>query len=361
MSKIYVGGVGGAPSNNFVASLRMTEKYQSIVGGSSSPTDLFLADVDRAYVVPAADSPGYAQRLLEILKSEKPDLIHVQNDAEVLALSALRDDVHALGVKTFLPAHSTICNCVDKAKSYEFWKKSKIKVPETMLIENEADLTTAFREFGTTIWLRATTGGGGRGSLRADNPQFAKMWIDLHKGWGNFTAAECLTPNSVTWSSIWHEGELIVAQTRGRHSWHFGNRTLSGITGVTGVGETQSHPIVTEISQRAIAAIDDKPHGIFSVDLTYDSAGIPNPTEINIGRFFTTHLFFAKAGLNLAEIFCDLALTGKKPVLSKKINPLPDGLLWIRGMDVPPKLTNVVELEKLMKDGYVAGANHERK
>jgi carbamoyl-phosphate synthase large subunit len=99
----------------------------------------------------------------------------------------------------------------------------------------------------------------------------------------------------------------------------------------------------------AIRAIDGKPHGIFGVDMTYDNQGWPNPTEINIGRFFTTHYFFTKAGLNLPEIYCNIALNNTFPVLERKINPLPNGLLWIRGMDVEPVMTTIDELHKLEK------------
>ena len=81
--------------------------------------------------------------------------------------------------------------------------------------------------------------------------------------------------------------------------------------------------------------------------MTYDFNGHPNPTEINIGRFFTTHYFFTKAGLNFPEIYCDIAIDNKFPNLEKKINPLPDGLLWIRGMDQAPVLTTIKELEDL--------------
>jgi carbamoyl-phosphate synthase large subunit len=81
--------------------------------------------------------------------------------------------------------------------------------------------------------------------------------------------------------------------------------------------------------------------------MTYDNSGVPNPTEINIGRFFTTHYFFTKAGVNFPEIYCDLALEGRFPALERKINPLPDGLVWIRGMDVTPVLTTSEELAKL--------------
>ena len=45
-------------------------------------------------------------------------------------------------------------------------------------------------------------------------------------------------------------------------------------------------------------------------------------------------------------IFKDLALYGKKPGLEKKINPLPDGLIWLRGMDTEPVLTTMEEVEK---------------
>jgi len=72
--------------------------------------------------------------------------------------------------------------------------------------------------------------------------------------------------------------------------------------------------------------------------MAYDRNGVPNPTEINISRFFTTVLFFTEAGLNMPEIFKDIVLYGEFPQLEKKINPLPNGLLWLRGMDVVPRL-----------------------
>ena len=153
-----------------------------------------------------------------------------------------------------------------------------------------------------------------------------------------------MTPKTVTWQSIWHSGELIVAQTRKRRSWNFGDRTLSGVTGITGVAETCSDPLVTEIALKSILLIDSHPHGIFSVDMTYDNVGIPNPTEINIGRFFTTHYFFSRAGLNMPEIYCNIALENSFPQINPKINPLPDGLIWIRGMDVEPVLTTLEAL-----------------
>ena len=72
---------------------------------------------------------------------------------------------------------------------------------------------------------------------------------------------------------------------------------------------------------------------------------MPNPTEINIGRFFTTHYFFTKAGLNLPYLFVKLAYGELLPDLPCKINPLPPGIAWIRGMDFLPVLTTVEQIE----------------
>ena len=80
--------------------------------------------------------------------------------------------------------------------------------------------------------------------------------------------------------------------------------------------------------------------------MTYDRRGIPNPTEINIARFFTTVYFFTAAGLNMPEIYKNIALYGEFPSFERKINPLQDGLIWIRGMDREPRLTTKAEIEK---------------
>ena len=347
MAKILIGGSGGAPSNNFIRSLRESRRNDELIGMSCIPSDLFLGDTEEKYTVPYAVAPEYPQMLLSLLEKTKPDFLHLQNDFEVQAVSRIREQVQALGVKLFLPNPDTVENCVDKYKSYQIWSQAGIKVPETILLHTAKDLELAFEQLGKKVWVRAVTGGGGRWALPTDNFDFAKLWIDRFEGWGQSTAAACLTSQSITWLSIWYQGELIVAQTRRRRSWNFGNRTLSGVTGVTGVAETCSDPIVDQVAQDAILAIDPKPDGIFGVDMTYDHEGWPNPTEINIGRFFTTHYFFTKAGLNMPEIYCNIAIDQKFPTLERKINPLPNGLVWIRGMDVQPVMTTVEELEKM--------------
>lgn len=350
MTKILIAGAGGAPSEGVINSLLKSEKGEEIIGMGSEPTDLVLSHAKRKYYVPYANEPEYRNALLKILNKEKPDLIHFQNDLEVYHASLIRDDIHSTGCKTFMPEHSVIETCVNKWKSYEAFKNAGIKVPVNMMINNEEDLKEAFAKLKDEegkIWLRVSSiGAGGKGSIPTNDYQLAKCWIDRVNGWGDFVGAEMLTPNTVTWLSIWYEGELVVGQTRTRSGWIHGNRAASGVTGVTKVGKTFSDKLVDEIAINSIKAVSPKPHGIFGVDMAYDKQGIPNPTEINISRFFTTVLFFTEAGLNLPVIFKDLALYKEFPKLEKKINPLPDGLLWLRGMDTKPRLMTAEDIKK---------------
>lgn len=336
MKRILVTGAGGSPSIGFTRSLRAAHEPFYLIGFDTNPYNLQRAETDERYLVPSVKSPDYLPVVLNIIQETKPDLIHVQISAEMIAVSSLRDK---LPCKIFLPNHETILTCEDKYASYVRWNEAGLKVPETRMLNNPEDLQEAFDRFGPRLWLRFISGSAGRGALPTSDFEEARLWIDFRKGWGQFSASECLEEQTITWQSIWKNGELVVAQGRKRLYWEFANRAPSGVTGITGTGVTVSDPVVDEIAQRAVLAIDPKPNGIFGVDLTYDKNGVPNPTEINIGRFFTTHQFFTKAGLNMPYIFVQAGLDGILPHISCKINPLTPGLAWVRGMDVLPILT----------------------
>lgn len=342
MTKILIAGAGGAPSEGVIKSLLQSESGEQIIGMGSEPTDLVLSNAEKKFYLPYANTPEYKPALLKLLKEVKPDLIHFQNDLEIFHASKFREEIQELGVKVFMPDHAVIDTCVHKHKSYEAFKKAGVPVPKNIFINDETDLARAFDELADEsgkIWLRASSiGGGGKGAIPTASFTMAKEWINHYNGWGDFVAAEMLEPETVTWLSIWHEGELVVAQTRARKGWTHGNRSISGVTGVTKVGVTCDDEQVTDIAIKTVRAVSDKPHGIFGVDMAYDKNGVPNPTEINISRFFTTVLFFTEAGLNMPEIFKDIALYNKFPELDKKINPLPNDLLWVRGMDTQPRL-----------------------
>jgi len=342
MKRILVMAAGGSPATNFVRSLKQAPEKFYLVGVDCDKYYIHRAETDVKYLIPTKKDPKFVDVINKIIRDEKIDFVHEQNDSEMEFVSEHRDEIQA---KMFLPAKETIRVCMDKFQSYQLWQKEGLPQPTTMMINGENDLQEALEKWGSKVWVREITGAGGKGSLIVESFKQGKAWIDFKDGWGKFTAAEYLSPDSITWQSIWKNGELVVAQGRKRLYWELAKISPSGITGATGAGVTVSDPVVDDIAQKAILAIDKKPQGIFSVDMTYDKNGVPNPTEINIGRFFTTHEFFTQAGLNMPYIFVKEAFGEAYDKPARKINPLPNDLLWIRGIDFLPKLTNLQELK----------------
>lgn len=342
MKRILVTGAGGSPSANFIRSLRAANEEYCIIGTDADKYYLQRAEVDRRYLAPLANDPKYIDFLNYIIEKEEVEFVHAQNDVEVSFLSENREKIKA---KTFFPAKETVKILQDKFESFKLWEKAGIKVPKTQLITQDTDLGVLLDEMGGSMWLRAISGAGGRGSLPVYDVKSAKNWLDFQEkngSWnGNFTASELLEPETVTWMSLWKDGELVVAQGRKRLYWELAKISPSGVTGATGTGLTYSSEELDDIARRAVLAVDDKPDGLFGVDMAYDKNGVPNPTEINIGRFFTTHEFFTQAGLNMPEMFVKLGYGESVPVLEKNTNPLPDGLVWIRGMDFLPVLSDM--------------------
>ena len=342
MKRILVTGAGGSPSANFIRSLRAANEEYYIIGTDADKYYLQRAEVDRRYLAPLANDPKYIDFLNYIIEKEEVEFVHAQNDVEVSFLSENREKIKA---KTFFPAKETVKILQDKFESFKLWEKAGIKVPKTQLITQDTDLGVLLDEMGGSMWLRAISGAGGRGSLPVYDVKSAKNWLDFQEkngSWnGNFTASELLEPETVTWMSLWKDGELVVAQGRKRLYWELAKISPSGVTGATGTGLTYSSEELDDIARRAVLAVDDKPDGLFGVDMAYDKNGVPNPTEINIGRFFTTHEFFTQAGLNMPDMFVKLGYNESVPVLEKNTNPLPDGLVWIRGMDFLPVLSDI--------------------
>ena len=206
MKRILVGGAGGTPSNNFIASLGQAPEPFYVIGITSNKYDLAKARTDERHLVPPASHARYPDVLKQIVVETRPDFFHAQNDQEIEVISELRDEI---GVQTFLPAKETVRLCIDKIRSYEKWREAGLTVPETIEIRTPADLKRACEAFGE-IWLRIRKGAFGYGSLRTSSYDFAASWVEHFDGWGLFSAAECLDARSVTWMSLWKDGALVV-------------------------------------------------------------------------------------------------------------------------------------------------------
>jgi hypothetical protein len=349
--KIIVAGAGGSASTNFVRSLRLVPKKFHIIGVDCNKFYLQRAETDERYLVPRADDSKYIPTLNKIICKTKAEFIHAQNDLEVATLAQKRQQ---LSCKTFLPSTKTVKICQNKWLSRQIWEAWGIEKPLTFLITNNQVFEEAWKQFnGGTVWLRDIKGAGGKGSLKTNSKKESIDWLHYNKGWGHYTMAEYLSERSTTFTTIYKDGLLVAGQGRKRLYWELGPAFISGVSGATGGGAVDNDPIVADMAIKAVSVIDSNPNGIYSVDLTYGQDGLPYPTEINIGRFFTTHLFFARAGFNMAYIYTRIGLGEEVPLYA--INPLKEGLVWIRGMDFEPILTT---MDKINASNVDLSDNH---
>jgi carbamoyl-phosphate synthase large subunit len=228
--------------------------------------------------------------------------------------------------------------CRDKWRSYQRFEGAGVRVPETTMVGNRADLRAAFDRFGGEVWLRAIRGAGGRQAIGTDSMRKAEAWLDLHDGWGLFSAARRIKGGQrLSWESVWARGKLITVQGRTQLVQGFEYLTISRITGVPGVNQWGTPPEADQTGMAAVRAISDEPHGNYGVDMVTDADGAPYVTEINIGRYNNDGLIhWPDERLNAADLAVRLGLGEEPPFEPPLLHPKSAGNVIIYGMPTLP-------------------------
>jgi carbamoyl-phosphate synthase large subunit len=177
----------------------------------------------------------------------------------------------------------------------------------------------------------------------------AISWVDFWEGWGFMAASEYLPGDNLTWLSVWHEGRLIASQGRQRDAYIIPHVSPSGVTGAPAISHTISREDINTLGEEAVRIIDPNYSGPAFVDFKGDGQGRPHLTEINIGRFGTTHNFYSAAGANFPELVLRLALGLSLPDWVRPRDVLPPDLYWIRTLDAGPVLISGKDLERSRK------------
>lgn len=253
---------------------------------------------------------------------------------QLLVVSEHRDQIEAV---TLLPRLDDHLRMEDKWLTWEALTTAKRAVPDTVLVRELADLERIFDRHAR-VWLRQRRGSAGAGSVSTSSRAFAAAWLDEYQGWGDFTAAECLSRRTATFSGLWFDGELLRSQLRERLGWRYGGSSVSGVTGITGCQRTISDPELHAEAEACIRALSSTPHGIIGADFTFSDDGSPLLTEIQPARFYSSIHFIARAGLNLAEAYCMLARDGRDALGPAQVNPCAPNLYWVKGVDMLPRL-----------------------
>jgi carbamoyl-phosphate synthase large subunit len=249
----------------------------------------------------------------------------------------LADHAPQIEAKTFLPDRRTIALCQDKFEAGLAFRRAGLRNDRIELVDSpKALLRDMF-----PAWIRARRGAGAKAAVRARILEEAWHWCNfwwIKDDFVEFVVEEALPGRDLAWSGIWYQGELVCSFARERLEYIYPGLTPEGLTGTPTIAEIVHDDAVNELAEAACFAVDDRPHGIFSVDMREDEDGVPRPTEINAGRGFTTFGIWATQHqtISLMELVVHGAI-GVLFVSEHGVGPerdcLPEGLKLYRHID----------------------------
>lgn len=342
MKRILVTGAGGPGAVNMTRSLLLADEPVFLVGCDASPYYLFLAETHvRALVPRCSEGEAYLAALNALIDEHGIQLVLPNSSLEAAVLSEHRGRLRA---PVFLPPPATLATANDKWATWQLWQHAGLPLPHTVLLERPEDVARAFAEIHTRpVWVRGA-GIPGRGigvaSLPCRTVDQALGWVDYWQGWGGMTASEYLPGDNLTWIGLWKGGALVTSQGRRRLAYVIPHVSPSGITGAPAISHTVRRADLNELGEAAVKALDPTYDGVAFVDCKCDAEDRPRLTEVNAGRFGTTHHFYTAAGLNLPWLLVLLALGEPLPPDLPRRDPLPADLYWIRTLDCGPALVD---------------------
>lgn len=336
---VLVTGIGGSIGIDVARSLRRDAPDSiRLLGSDSSEWGRRLGRrfCDEVVELPRADREplAFAEALNQAIRTLGVDYSFINPDPEIEALVGLGRapaGVHSL------PGIDLAARCIDKAATVEAATGGRDLFPATRRLEAVDDVDEIFRELGSPLWLRATVGPGGRGSLPVREPGEVRAWVDY---WSRrereheWVLQEFLPGRNINWTGIFDDGKLVAQAAMERLSYFLAAPTVSGISGQVALCATVDPMLFAPSCRRALESLVSKPTGLFSVDLRGDEEGAFKITEIN-PRLAGRPWLYTAAGVNVALEAVRTALA--RPVGRETANQeLALGLHLYRQLDVEP-------------------------
>lgn len=335
--KVLVLGVGAPAGANTCRALRAAGHH--VVGYEANPLHRSFAQDHTHWLID--------ELTVDAINAANVDVVIPQPDPLVSWLA----EQQGIKPRMLQPASGVIDVCQMKPLALRAFCDAGLRQFDPVLIGRELPdwLHVAKDRFGLPFWLRATRGAGGRGSVLVETLAQGFHWLRFWNETGrdiDFVAEEFLPGRDYSWTGIYHGGTLVASFARERVEYIYPALSVSGITGTPTVATVVHDRTVNDTAERAVAAVDMNPNGVYNVDLREDSSGVPRPTEINAGRFNTTiGAWSSLTGVNLADLWVRLAADGprwwlRRPDLTEP--PARDcmraGLTLARHVDLPARL-----------------------
>ena len=349
--KILITGVGGPTPRSFAIALKKYSFYKrfELIGTDINPLAMGLYQnelFNKTYVVPPASHPEYWNVMQSILTENKIDMAIILPELEVMEWSK-RKETQALPCKALIPDFSMADLLVDKSKMTEILKDLDIVPPSVTFSRDTENLKEVFEVLKGNFWVRSTSGTSGLGSLKVEDEDSLKNWIQINPNVNQFIASQFLPGRNLACKMLYHNGQLLRTACAERVNYIMAKVAPSGITGNTSFGRLLNEPNLVAEAKRAMDFLFQytgaKQHGFFTVDFKEDENGKPYITEINVRHVAFTQCF-AAGGANFASDTVRLLNEDATFDRNYKMYEFEKDLIFLRDVDSLPILMKEAEL-----------------
>lgn len=285
------------------------ERNIKIIGVDMDIDLTVLEMVDMLYQVPAADDPAYIDRLLEICKTEKIDVVLPFMSAELLPLIDRRHEFERLGTKVSVSDRHSVEITTNKYKFYQFLKDNNLPVPRFALVRTADELVPACIACGypgNAVCIKATELSGSRG-IRIVKPDISRFDILFHEKPNSFftTMDDLLStlkerdrmPEMMAMEYLpGMEGSVDLIADNGKILYMAYRESTVNLHSIPQAGELKDNMEAYAIAEKVVGALDLT--GNADLDFKDDADGHPVLMEVN-PRIAATMRIFKEGGLNL--------------------------------------------------------------
>ena len=351
--KILITGVGGPTPRSFAIALKKFPAYKNaeLIATDINPLAVGLYQKElfsKSFVVPGATNPDYWPAIEKIVSENQIDIAVILPELEVMEWSR-RKITHELPCKALIPDHSMAELLVDKSKMTAILKDLDIVPPSVTFSRDIQNFNEIFELLKGNFWVRSTSGTSGLGSLKVEDEDSLKNWIQINPNVSQFIASQFLPGRNLACKMLYFNGKLLRTASAERVNYIMSKVAPSGITGNTSFGRLLNEPELVAEAKRAMDHLFEytgaAQHGFFTVDFKEDQNGKPYITEINVRHVAFTQCF-AEGGANFCADTIRLLEGDAEFDPTYRMYEFEKDMIFLRDVDSLPMLMKEQELLK---------------
>jgi carbamoyl-phosphate synthase large subunit len=291
MINLLITTAGGSGIYAFLEAIK-TSKYNinlTLIDANELAGGLY--EVSKSYVVPSVYDEHYLCVLKEIFEKENINYFISLLDEELLFLSDKN-----ISPKHLIPSKDSLMKAWDKRETY---KTLKSFMPKTVILTNDLNLKKIYSEFQTILLKPPLSRGGRRIIIPEDFEEFEFFAKRFLKKKIPYLVQELVHGKEYNITTLHDKkGNLIYAVPR----WKFEKRIIKS-------GSKASVIVDNEKVVKFALAILKKlnlNYGFNNVEVIENENGI-YLLEVNAGRIAAQDMNIVKAGINIIDLFIDIA------------------------------------------------------